>query len=183
MSLNQVLLDKVGSFQGLYDPRFEHDACGVGFVASMHGHKTNDILKRAISAVRCLAHRGAMDADAKTGDGTGILTQIPLELFRSEVEKLGHQLFRDNDLGVGMLFLPRDHAYAQAHCRKIVEEVIAKRKLFLFGWRPVPVNMKVLGDKALATCPQIEQVLIDWPPSRSKLERHRIRANALLVPK
>jgi glutamate synthase domain-containing protein 2/glutamate synthase domain-containing protein 1/glutamate synthase domain-containing protein 3 len=166
MALNQSVLDQIGSFKGLYDPSFEHDACGVGFVASIEGKKSNYILKQAILSVCALTHRGAMDADAKTGDGAGVLTQIPHELFRPEVEKLGHQLFRDSDLGVGMFFLPRGNAYAQARCRKITEEVLAKRGLFLFGFRTVPVNMKVLGDKALATCPQIEQVLVGRPDDK-----------------
>lgn len=89
MNLNQSVLDRVQNFNGLYDPSFEHDACGVGFVASIHGDCTHDILKRAISCVCRLQHRGAMDADAKTGDGTGVLTQIPYDLFRPEVEKIG----------------------------------------------------------------------------------------------
>ncbi|MEZ0298876.1 MAG: glutamate synthase subunit alpha, partial [Candidatus Methylacidiphilales bacterium] len=160
MSLNQSILDKVGSFNGLYDPSSEHDACGVGFVAHIKGEKSNSILRAAISSVCALAHRGAMDADAKTGDGTGILTQIPHELFREEVESMDHKLFQDSDLGIGVVFLPRDDAYTQARCRHIAEEVVTSAGLFVFGWREVPVNMNVLGDKALRTCPQIEQILI-----------------------
>ncbi|PTY01702.1 glutamate synthase large subunit [Verrucomicrobia bacterium LW23] len=160
MSLNQSILDKVGSFSGLYDPSLEHDACGVGLVAHIKGEKSNSILRAAISSVCALAHRGAMDADAKTGDGTGILTQIPHELFREEVENMDHKLFQDSDLGVGVMFLPRDDAYTQARCRHIIEEVVASAGLFIFGFREVPINMNVLGDKALRTCPQIEQVLI-----------------------
>lgn len=160
MALNQSILDQVGSFRGLYDPSFEHDGCGVGFVASIQGRKSHDILKKAIHSVCALTHRGAMDADSKTGDGAGLLTQIPHALLRPEVEKLGHKLFSDGDLGVGMLFLPPGDAYTQARCRHIVEEVVRSRGLFVFGWREVPVRMEVLGDKALRTCPRIEQVLI-----------------------
>ena len=162
MALNQALLDQTESFHGLYDPSFEHDACGVGFVASIKGQRSNSILRKALTCVCSLIHRGAMDADAKTGDGAGILTQIPHKLFRYEVEKMGHKLFQDSDLGVGMMFLPSD-PYTQARCRHITEVVLAEHKLFLFGWRPVPVNKAVLGEKALRTCPTIEQVLIGRP--------------------
>ncbi|MCE0483414.1 MAG: glutamate synthase large subunit [Methylacidiphilales bacterium] len=162
MPLNQATLDATGSFHGLYDPAFEHDACGVGFVASIKGQRSNSILRKALTCVCSLIHRGAMDADAKTGDGAGILTQIPYRLFRAEVEKMGHKLFQDSDLGVGMMFLPSD-PYTQARCRHITEVVLAEHKLFIFGWRIVPVNRQVLGEKALRTCPDIEQVLIGRP--------------------
>jgi len=162
MPLNQAILDRTGSFHGLYDPSFEHDACGVGFVASIKGQRSNAILLKALTCVCSLIHRGAMDADAKTGDGAGILTQIPYRLFRYEVEKTGHKLFQDSDLGVGMMFLPND-PYTQARCRHITEVVLAEHKLFIFGWRVVPINKGVLGEKALRTCPAIEQVLIGRP--------------------
>ena len=165
MSLNHTIANHMGSFngKGLYDPSFEHDACGVGFVASISGERSEKILKTAIGCVSALSHRGAMDADAKTGDGAGVLTQIPYEIFRPEVEKLGHKLFSDSDLAVGFFFLPKDNAYEQAFCRKVVEETLSKKKLFVFGWRKVPVQMSVLGDKALLTCPEMEQVLIGKP--------------------
>src|SRR6201996_517412 len=162
MSLNQAILDHAGAFQGLYDPSHEHDACGVGFVASIKGQRSNSTLRKALTCVCSLIHRGAMDADAKTGDGAGILTQIPYRLFRVEVEKMGHKLFQDTDLGVGMMFLPND-PYTQARCRHITEGVLNAHKLFIFGWRVVPVNQAVLGEKALRTCPDIEQILIGRP--------------------
>jgi glutamate synthase (NADPH/NADH) large chain/glutamate synthase (ferredoxin) len=162
MPLNQATLDRTESFHGLYDPAFEHDACGVGMVASIKGVRSNSILRKALTCVCSLIHRGAMDADAKTGDGAGVLTQIPHKLFRIEVEKTGHKLFQDSDLGVGVMFLPND-PYTQARCRHIAEVVLAEHKLILFGWRVVPVNQAVLGEKALRTCPAIEQVLIGRP--------------------
>ncbi len=162
MPLNQATLDSTESFHGLYDPSFEHDACGVGMVASIKGVRSNSILRKALTCVCSLIHRGAMDADAKTGDGAGVLTQIPYKLFRLEVEKLGHKLFQDSDLGVGMMFLPKD-PYTQARCRHIAEVILTENKLFLFGWRVVPVNQAVLGEKALRTCPEIEQMLIGRP--------------------
>src|SRR5437868_4411959 len=82
----------------LYDPSFEHDGCGVGFVANIEGKRSNKVLKMAVDSVCNLAHRGAIDADMKTGDGAGVLTQIPYKIFRAEVEKLGQRLFKDADL-------------------------------------------------------------------------------------
>jgi glutamate synthase (NADPH/NADH) large chain/glutamate synthase (ferredoxin) len=162
MPLNQAILDRTQSFRGLYDPAHEHDACGVGLVASIKGVRSNSILKKALTCVCNLIHRGAMDADAKTGDGAGVLTQIPYKLFRPEVEKMGYKLFQDSDLGVGMMFLPND-PYTQARCRHITETVLNEAKLFIFGWRAVPVNRAVLGEKALRTCPTIEQILVGRP--------------------
>ena len=141
--------------QGMYHPDLEHDSCGVGFVASLHGEKSNAILQKALDCVCGLVHRGALDADAKSGDGAGILTQIPHKLFRREIEKLGQQLFRDEDLGVGMFFLPRENAYQQAHIRHITEEVLKSHNLVCLGWRPVPCNERVMGDKAAFTAPKI----------------------------
>ena len=165
MKLNSAIYEQLGSltYNTLYNPEQEHDACGVGFVANIHGQRSHEILKIAINSICNLTHRGALDADAKTGDGAGVLTQIPHKYFRRIVEKLGHKLYQDSDLGVGMMFLPRSNPYDAARCRQITEEVISKRGLFLFGWRTVPVNMSVLGDKALLTCPQIEQVFVGRP--------------------
>ncbi len=108
-------------------------------------------------------HRGALDADAKTGDGAGVVTQIPYKLFVPEVTRLGHTLYKEGDLGVGVLFLPHDNAYAQARAKAITQEVLEKRGLFLFGWREVPINIRVLGEKAQVTMPRIEHVLIGKP--------------------
>src|SRR3954468_863729 len=91
----------------LYTPEQEHDACGVGFIAKLTGERSYDVLNRAISALKALAHRGAIDADAVTGDGAGILTQIPVELFKDYLAEKNKPLFRDQDLGVGMIFLPK----------------------------------------------------------------------------
>ena len=162
MPLNQAIHDEISGFEGLYNPASEHDACGVGFVANINGQRSNTILRRALTCACALIHRGAMDADAKTGDGAGILTQIPYKLFRPELTKMGHNLFQDSDLGVGMMFLPND-PYTQARCRHITETVLNEHKLFIFGWRVVPVNLAVLGEKALKTCPDIEQVLVGRP--------------------
>ncbi len=143
----------------LYDPRYEHDACGVGFVANIEGKRSYKVLTMAINSVCALSHRGAIDADMKTGDGAGVLTQIPCKIFRKEVEKLGHRLFKDSDLGIGFVFLPRN-SYQAGRARTIIEDVIRRRGIFLFGWRTVPTNANALGDKASSTMPVIEQVLM-----------------------
>jgi glutamate synthase domain-containing protein 1 len=135
----------------MYSPEEEHDSCGMGFIATIDGTRSNRVLRLGLTSVCNMAHRGAMDADAKTGDGSGVLTQIPYKLFRKEVAKLGHTLYNDTDLGVGFVFLPHDNAYAQARAKAIIEEVLEKRELFQFGWRDVPLNIMVLGEKAQLT--------------------------------
>ncbi|MEM6821849.1 MAG: glutamate synthase large subunit [Verrucomicrobiota bacterium] len=149
--------------EGLYNPQSERDNCGVGFVANVHGNRSNRIISKALGCVCNLQHRGAVDADAKSGDGAGVLTQIPVEIFKPLLKERGHELYNDSDLGVGMFFLPLEDAYRQAHIRKITEDVIEEAGLVSLGWREVPVNPKVLGDKAAATRPQIEQIFILRP--------------------
>jgi len=148
---------------GLYRSENEHDSCGVGFVAQVSGRRSNRILRIGLRSLCSLMHRGALDADAKTGDGAGIITQIPYRLFVPEVNKLGHKLFQESDLALGVMFLPHDNAYAQARAKAITQEVLEKRGLFLFGWREVPINLNVLGEKAQMTMPRIEHVLIGRP--------------------
>jgi glutamate synthase (NADPH/NADH) large chain/glutamate synthase (ferredoxin) len=148
---------------GLYRAENEHDSCGVGFVAQVSGRRSNRILRIGLRSICSLMHRGALDADAKTGDGAGIVTQIPYKLFVPEVARLGHKLFQESDLAIGVMFLPHDNAYAQARAKAITGEILEKRGLFLFGWREVPVNLNVLGEKAQMTMPRIEQVLVGRP--------------------
>ncbi len=162
--MNDSMQEAARRTASLYDPAHEHDACGVGFIADIGGERSNRVVAYGIQSLCNLGHRGALDADAKTGDGAGLLTQIPYKIFRPEVARLGHHLYHDEDLGVGFFFLPHDNAYAQARAKAITEEVLASRGLFLFGWRPeVPINVRVLGDKAQATMPRIEQALIAKP--------------------
>jgi glutamate synthase (ferredoxin) len=143
----------------LYNSDQEHDACGVGFIAKVSGERSHDVVERAIAALKSLAHRGAIDADAVTGDGAGLLTQIPHELLKEALEKKKKPLFKDNDLGVGMIFLPRDD-YAAAHCKKIVEAAIKAESLAFLCWREVPTDDSCLGRKALETKPVIVQALV-----------------------
>src|SRR4051812_29139862 len=162
--MNHVIQDQTAHLRhSLYRPDSEHDACGVGFIAQVSGKRSNQVLRYALQSLCNLAHRGAVDADMKTGDGAGVMTQIPYKVFVPEVQKLGHRLYQEKDLGVGMVFLPHDNAYAQARAKAIIEEVIEARGLFLFGWREVPINIKLLGEKAASTLPRIEQVLVGRP--------------------
>ena len=172
--MNHVIQDIIAQRPAsLYRPEDEHDSCGVGFIAQIDGKASNRVLRYALQSLCNLAHRGAIDADAKTGDGAGVVTQIPYKIFIPEVAKLGHALYEEKDLGVGMIFLPHDNAYAQARAKAIVEEVLEERELFLFGWRPVPIAIKLLGEKAASTLPRIEQVLIGRPSGMSDDEYER----------
>jgi|UniRef100_UPI00404A573B glutamate synthase (ferredoxin) len=144
----------------LYHPDQEHDACGVGFIAKISGERSHDLVERALSALRALAHRGAIDADAVTGDGAGILTQIPVELFREFLDGKKKHLLRDSDLGVGMIFLPREDESAQVAGKKIIEQSVKAEGLVFLGWREVPVDSACLGRKALETQPLILQALV-----------------------
>ncbi len=144
----------------LYNPEFEHDACGVGFIARITGERSHDVLARALAALKALAHRGAIDADAITGDGAGVLTQLPYEIFRAYFEKEKKTAPADKDLGVGMIFLPRGNELTQAHARKIVIEAVKEEGLAFLGWREVPVDISILGRKAAESVPVVVQALV-----------------------
>ena len=144
----------------LYDPRFEHDACGVGFVADVSGAKSRLVLDRALEAIVNVTHRGAVSADAKTGDGAGVLTQIPSGIFVPEAARRGAAVANDGDLAVGVVFLPQDDSSA---ARRAIEAALTGSGLTVLGWRPVPVDASAIGDQALATLPRIEHVLATWP--------------------
>ena len=142
----------------LYRPKDERDSCGVGFVASIDGSQKREVVEGGIDALKAVWHRGAVDADGKTGDGAGILTQIPNNFFEEEIAKTGHQK-RDDPLGIGMMFLPRNDYSALEKCRTIVESELLDHGYYIYGWRQVPINSSVIGDKASATRPEIEQVM------------------------
>ncbi|MBI3014057.1 MAG: glutamate synthase large subunit [Candidatus Tectomicrobia bacterium] len=157
----------------LYNPEFEHDSCGVGFVANSSGQRSFEIVRQALGGVMNLTHRGAIDADTKTGDGAGILTQIPHRLFQREAEKLGCRLEQPEDLAVGMIFLPRQNREEQKFCRQVLEEVCQRRGLRKIGWRAVPTDPSVLGYKAASTRPEIQQLLVLRPQGASEAEFER----------
>ena len=149
--------------QGLYDPRFEHDACGIGFVANIKGKKSNQIVRQALTVLINLDHRGARGSEANTGDGAGILIQIPHIFFKNRCAVAGVDLPGAGEYGVGMLFLPRDTARRSA-CEEIVERIVREEGQALLGWRTVPVHNHTLGDAAKRTQPSIRQVFIACNP-------------------
>ncbi len=145
----------------LYDPSLEHDACGTGFVADVSGRSSHRIVELAIESVVNLTHRGAVSADAKTGDGAGILTPLPRRLLADEATRVGRSVEPDR-IAVGMLFLPSDPE-ARARARTIVEHNAAAQGIPIVFWRDVPVDPASLGEKAFATRPKIEQVVMARP--------------------
>ena len=144
----------------LYHPSFEHDACGVGFVANRSGAREHRILEYGLQALCNLAHRGALDADAKTGDGAGVLMQLPQEFFRREAQRLDIPLPDRSDLGVAFLFLPQRNNYRISHGQAILESCCREFGVRCLGWREVPVHPQCLGDKAAMTMPAMKQLFM-----------------------
>ncbi|MEM7653234.1 MAG: glutamate synthase central domain-containing protein, partial [Pseudomonadota bacterium] len=142
-----------------YNPADEHDACGVGLIASIDGTPRRDVVLAGIEALKAVWHRGAVDADGKTGDGAGIHLQIPQEFFKEHVRRTGHEP-SEGTLAVGMVFLPRTDFEAQERCRVIVEQEVINFGHAIYGWRQVPLNVAIIGEKANATRPEIEQIMI-----------------------
>ncbi|MBP0482244.1 glutamate synthase large subunit [Sagittula salina] len=145
---------------GLYHESEEHSSCGVGLAVSLDGKPSRKVVEAGITALKAIWHRGAVDADGKTGDGAGIHVQIPVAFFYDQVERTGHAPRRDELLAVGQVFLPRTDFGAQEACRTIVETEVLRMGYYIYGWRHVPVNVDCLGEKANATRPEIEQILI-----------------------
>jgi len=163
---------------GMYDHASEHDACGVGFIAAIDGKPRRSIVEAGIDALKAVYHRGAVDADGKTGDGAGINIQIPFDFFKAHIERSG-QIVRGDKLAVGMMFLPKKNFSAQETCRAIVESEILKLGYPIYGWRQVPVKAEVIGEIAGDSRPEIEQILIAGKPNmdeaRFELELYFIR--------
>ncbi|MGH7242601.1 MAG: glutamate synthase large subunit [Phycisphaerales bacterium] len=157
---------------GLYDPANEHDGCGVGFVARADGAASHHILELGLTGAANLAHRGAVSADGFTADGSGILTQIPRRMLTRELRAAGFSI-DEQDLAVGMIFLPRSHAPVRDRGIAIVEEEIKRAGLALLMWRDVPVDRAALGDQARATEPITRQVLMKRPPGLSDADFER----------
>lgn len=145
-----------------YRPGDEHDACGVGFVAALDGRRRREVVKAGIDALKAVWHRGAVDADGKTGDGAGIHVEIPQDFFAEAVERGGDTL-RPGPIAVGQVFLPKTDLSAQERCRQIVESEIINFGYSIYGWRQVPINVECIGEKANATRPEIEQIMIFDP--------------------
>ena len=145
--------------QGLYDPQHEKDACGVGFVVDIKGHKSHLIVQQGLQVLENLAHRAAQGCDPCTGDGVGILLQVPHEFFKRVTKDVGIKLPGAGEYGVGMLFLPPD-ADARKQCETVFARVIKEEGAKLLGWRDVPVKSDAIGEVARTTEPFMRQVFI-----------------------
>jgi glutamate synthase domain-containing protein 2/glutamate synthase domain-containing protein 1/glutamate synthase domain-containing protein 3 len=145
--------------QGLYDPRFEHDACGIGFVVNIKGEKSHEIVQQALTVLQNLDHRGACGCEDNTGDGAGILLQVPHAFLQHACDGIGLQLPRPGQYGVGMIFLPRDRE--QRHqCERRFEDIVRREGQEVLGWRSVPTDNLYLGETAKSREPFIRQVFI-----------------------
>ena len=142
-----------------YDESMEHDACGVGMIATTDGKKSRKIVEYGIEALKAIWHRGAVDADGKSGDGAGIQIEIAPEFFKEKILATGHTLDDKKRICVGMVFLPRTDYSEQEKCREIIESVLLEENYYIYGWRQVPINSNVLGKTAELNRPEIAQVM------------------------
>ncbi len=158
--------------QGLYHPRHEHDACGIGFVANIKGQKNHDIIEKGIQILINLTHRGACGCDPDTGDGAGLLIQIPHRFFARETAHLGFTLPPPGEYGVGMVFLPVER-HQRLQVEGILERIVGEEGLALLGWRDTPIDGTAIGRVARQTQPYIEQIFIGHAPGMTtdQLER------------
>ena len=146
--------------QGLYHPRHERDACGIGFVAHIKGQRSHGIVRDALEVLVCLDHRGARGAEPNTGDGAGILIQIPDRFLREEMAQQGVNLPPAGEYGVGMVFLPRPHELHRHFCESALESIVREEGLKVLGWRDVPTDNSSLGSWAQSHEPFMRQVFI-----------------------
>jgi glutamate synthase (NADPH/NADH) large chain len=145
--------------QGLYDPRNEHDACGIGFIAHIKGHKSHDIILKGIQILINLTHRGACGCDPDTGDGAGVLIQIPHEYFARETAKLGFTLPSPGEYGAGIIFFPVEKLQ-RLQCEGVIERIVREEGLKFLGWRDIRTNPQAIGREARRSQPYIQQVFI-----------------------
>src|SRR5579875_937873 len=159
----------------LYEARWEHDACGTGFLADVSGAASHLLIEQALTVLANLTHRGAQDADAETNDGAGLLTSIPRALLRAELQAQQIVLANPEDLAVGMLFLPSATSSPTAHARArvIVEQVLDQLSIPLLIWREPPLDLSVPGTRARASMPTILQTLLARPDHLSADEFDR----------
>lgn len=157
--------------QGLYDPFYEHDSCGVGFVVNVNGERSHQIVTDGITILRNLAHRGAIGGDSKTGDGAGMLIQMPHLFFARESKKLGFRLPEEGNYGIGQLFLSMD-SKKRAAAKSLIKAVIKSENGKTLGWRDVPVKPDCLGSMAIAVMPFMAQIFVAFEGIKSDaLER------------
>ena len=160
--------------EGLYDPGFEHDNCGIGAIIDIEGRASNKLVSDALLIVENLEHRAGKDAEGKTGDGVGILTQIPHKFFVKEMKKEGIELPGLRQYGVGMIFFPQDDLDMR-QARSMFTIIVRKSQLNIIGWRKVPCDPEVLGSRAAECMPDIWQVFIERPESaKSDLDFDRM---------
>ena len=158
--MNQIVIPPK---QGLYDPQYEHDACGLGFVVHVKGQKSHDIVSQAIQVLLSLEHRGACGSEKDTGDGAGILLQIPHLFLARECERLKIDLPQPGRYGVGMVFLPQD-SEGRVQCEQLFEKIIREEGQKVLGWRTVPVDAATIGPTAKMSAPHIRQIFIGRNP-------------------
>jgi len=158
--------------QGLYDPRHEHDACGIGFVANLKGQKSHDIILKGIQILVNLTHRGACGCDPDTGDGAGVLIQIPHDFFARETQRLGYTLPAVGEYGAGMVFFPVERQQ-RLQCEGVIERVIQEEGLKFLGWRDIRTDPTAIGREARKSQPYIQQVFVGHAPGMDQdaLER------------
>ena len=152
---------------GLYDPRFEHDNCGIGAVANMKGVKSHKTVDQALHIVENLEHRAGKDAEGKTGDGVGIMLQISHRFFKKVTKPLGIELGEEREYGVGMFFFPQDEL-ARNQAKKMFEIIVKKEGLEFLGWRDLPIHPEQIGDRAVEKMPHIVQGFIGKPAEVEK---------------
>lgn len=155
-----------------YSPEDEHDACGVGLVVALDGNPRREIVEMGVRALKNVYHRGAVDADGKTGDGAGIRVDVPQDFFKEQVARTGHDPSRA-PICVGQIFLPRTDLSAQEAARTIVEAEILSFGFYIYGWRQPPIDPTVIGQKANDTRPEIEQVLFYDAQDRPRADLER----------
>ena len=152
---NKSLLERTYN----YKSEMEHDACGVGLIASTNGKKSRKVVEYGIEALKAIWHRGAVDADGKSGDGAGIQIEIAPDFFKEKILATGHTPDDDKRICVGMVFLPRTDYSEQEKCREIIESALLDNNYYIYGWRQVPINPNVLGKTADQSRPEIAQVM------------------------
>ena len=152
---NKLLLEKTHN----YNSDMEHDACGVGLIASTNGKKSRKVVEYGIEALKAIWHRGAVDADGKSGDGAGIQIEIAPEFFKEKILSTGHTPDDERRICVGMVFMPRTDYSEQEKCREIIESALLDGNYYIYGWRQVPINPSVLGKTADQSRPEIAQVI------------------------
>lgn len=145
--------------QGLYHPDQEHEACGIGMIANIDGRKSHNIVQNAVNILCNLEHRGGQSSDTSTGDGAGILTQIPHRFFLKQCEKEGIVLPDEGKYGIGMIFMPQDYDL-RMKAKDIIQRIVEEEGQQSLGWRPVPVNDSFVGNVAAKTKPVIRQIFI-----------------------